>query len=142
MFSATGCSINNKVRLLEVPDVRQNASYTCGVSCAQAILNYYGIDEKEAHLAEMFGSTETDGTSPSQLKSGFESYGLVATVKEGSTFDDLKTNINNKIPTMVAIQAWLDTYPPPDWDKVWEYGHWIIVIGMDEKKSTLKILFY
>ena len=35
---------------------------------------------------------------------------------------------------MVAIQAWLETDPPPDWSKNWEDGHWVIVIGMDDEK--------
>jgi uncharacterized protein len=138
IFSSTGCSLNNKLRLLEIPDIRQCTSYTCGVSCAQAILNYYDIEERENILSEKFGSTEKDGTSPSQIKAGLESYGLVVTIKEDSTLGDLKKNINNKIPTMVAIQAWLDTYPPSVWNNNWGNGHWVIVIGMDDKNIYLE----
>jgi predicted double-glycine peptidase len=118
---------------LHAVDVRQGASYTCGVASAQAILKYYGIEKREDQLAEQLGATEADGTSPSQIVAGFESYGSVATMKENTTLDDLRANIRNRIPTMVAIQAWLDTYPSPDWNTNWEDGHWVIVIGLDDK---------
>jgi len=119
--------------LLNVVDVRQETSYTCGVACAQAILNYYGIDQRQDRLAEQFGTTEEAGTSPQQIVAGLESYGLTATLKEQTTLEDLRINIQNQIPTMVAIQAWLETYPAPDWSKDWEDGHWVIVLGMDDQ---------
>jgi predicted double-glycine peptidase len=134
MLILSGCSQNYGPNMLNVVDIRQSTSYTCGVASAQAILNYYGIDEGEDQLAEEFGTTEANGTSPSQIIAGLESYGLTATLKENTTLDDLRANITNKIPTMVAIQAWLDTYPAPDWNTNWENGHWVIVIGLDDQK--------
>lgn len=119
--------------MLNVVYIRQCTSYTCGVACAQAILYYYGTDKREDQLAEQFGTTKDAGTSPSQIVAGLESYGLVVTMKENTTLDDLRTNIKNKIPTMVAIQAWLDKYPSPDWSTNWEDGHWVIVIGLDDQ---------
>ncbi len=119
--------------LLNVVDVRQATPYTCGVSSSQAILNYFGIDKREDELALQFGTTEANGTSPSQIITGLKSYGLIATPKENTTLEELKENIKNKIPTMVVIQAWADNYPPADWSKTWEDGHWVIIIGMDEQ---------
>jgi uncharacterized protein len=133
MINLMGCSQNIAYKMIDIVDVRQGTSYTCGISCAQAILNYYGIDKREDLLANQFGSTEESGTSPDQLVSGLNSYGLTVTIKENSSLDDLKANINSDIPTMVAIQAWLDTYPPSDWSSNWEDGHWVIVTGMDDR---------
>ncbi len=45
--------------MLNVVDIRQGTSYTCGVACAQVILNYYGFDKREDQLAEQLGTTET-----------------------------------------------------------------------------------
>jgi uncharacterized protein len=120
--------------MLKIADVRQATSYTCGVACALAILDYYGIDEREDRIASRFGATEKAGTSPSGLISGFASHGLTAVLKEQTTLDDLRRNLEQKIPTMVAVQAWLETYPPPDWSQYWDAGHWLIVIGMDEQR--------
>ena len=37
--------------LLEgVPDVRQSTSYSCGTAALQAVLHYYGIEEREDRL--------------------------------------------------------------------------------------------
>ena len=134
-MSSNGEDISNMLNLV---DVRQATPYTCGVASAQAILNYYGIDKRQDVLAEQFGTTEEKGTSPGQIIAGLESYGLVATLKENTTLDDLRTNLQQKIPTMVAIQAWLETYPAPDWSTNWEDGHWVIVIGLDDQKVYLE----
>jgi len=127
-----GAIENKSTALLPVVDIRQATEYTCGVSASQAILSYYGIDTREDVLAQKFGTTETSGTSPAQIVAGLESFGLTAIMKENTTLDDLRANIQQKIPTMVAIQAWLDQYPPLNWGAEWESGHWVIVIGMDD----------
>lgn len=134
ILTVSGCNQNDESAsdMLNIVDVRQATSYTCGVSASQAVLNYYGTDVREDQLAQRFGTTETSGTSPNQIVTGLESYGLVATMREDTTLDDLRWNIQQQIPTMVAIQAWLEKYPPQDWSMEWESGHWIIVIGMDD----------
>ena len=118
--------------ILNIVDVRQGTTYSCGTACVQAILNYYGIDKREDALIKQLGTTEDDGTSPEQIIAGLKSYGLTATMKEHSTLDDLRENLRNKIPTIVDIQAWLEDYPPRDWSTNWEDGHYVIVIGMDD----------
>jgi predicted double-glycine peptidase len=119
--------------LLDIVDVRQATPYTCGVASSLAILNYYGIEAREDSLAERFGSTEEAGTSPQQIADGLASYGLEAILKVNTSLEDLSANLRNGIPTMVAIQAWLDSYPAYDWTSNWEDGHWVIVIGMDNR---------
>jgi predicted double-glycine peptidase len=42
-----------KIELLNLPDVRQSKSYTCGPSSLQAVLMYYGIEKREDILAEL-----------------------------------------------------------------------------------------
>jgi uncharacterized protein len=39
---------------------------------------------------------------------------------------------------MVAIQAWLEKYPPSDWSQHWEDGHWVIVIGLGDRLIYLE----
>lgn len=85
-------------------------------------------------VAARLGTTAEAGTSPDQIMTGFESYGLVATMRERTTLEELRVNLERKIPTMVVIQAWLKTCPPADWSANWEDGHWVIVIGMDDER--------
>jgi predicted double-glycine peptidase len=42
-----------KIELLNLPDVRQSKTYTCGPSSLQAVLMYYGIEKREDILAEL-----------------------------------------------------------------------------------------
>ena len=114
----------------KIVDVRQATPYTCGVSCVQAILNYYGIDKSEGVLAKQLGATEEQGTSPQQIIKGFKHYGLVPIAKENTTLKDIRVNLEHNIPTMVAVQAWSKN-PVTDWQKNWEDGHWVIITGMD-----------
>jgi len=53
-----------KIELLNVPDVRQSTSYTCGPSLLQAILMYYGIEKREDILAQLSHSTPEKGSTP------------------------------------------------------------------------------
>jgi hypothetical protein len=131
LFGCTTTPTSTSPVLLDIADVRQATSYTCGVASSLAILNYYGIEAREDSLAESFGTTEEAGTSPQQIVAGFASYGLEAILKVNTSLEDLGANLRNGIPTMVAIQAWLDPYPAADWASNWEDGHWVIVIGMD-----------
>lgn len=134
LLAYSSCEADDKAApsVLNVVDIRQATPYTCGVSSSQVILNYFGIDKREDQLAGQFGTTEENGTSPSQIIAGLKSYGLTASLKENTTLEELKENIKNKIPTMVAIQAWSDN-PPTDRNNEWEDGHWVIVIGMDDQ---------
>lgn len=134
MLFLFGCATAPAPRtLLDIADVRQATPYTCGVASSLAILNYYGIEAREDSLAELFGTTEESGTSPQQIVAGFASFGLEAILKVDTSLEDLSANLRDGIPTMVAIQAWLDPFPAVDWSANWEDGHWVIVIGMDDR---------
>lgn len=116
----------------KIVDVRQATPYTCGVSCVQAILNYYGLDKREGEVAKQLRTTRNQGTSPQQIVRGFKHYGLDTVAKQNTTLKDLKTNLKHNIPTIVAIQAWSKN-PSPDWQKDWEDGHWVVITGMDDE---------
>lgn len=113
-------------------DVRQATPYTCGVSCVQAILNYYGIHKREDELAKQLHATRDQGTSTVQIVRVFRQYGLRAIVQRNNSLKKLKANLMHNIPTMVAIQAWPDN-PVKNWQSDWEDGHWVVVIAMNNQ---------
>jgi len=126
-----GCS--HSISYLNLNDVQQETSYSCGASAARSILLYYGIVRSEKQIVEEFGTNESSGTSPEQLIMGFNKYGLEAIAKKNATLNDINKNLDEKYPTLVAVQAWLENYPPKNWENNWEDGHWLIVIGMDNQ---------
>lgn len=131
IISLQGCS--GSTLILPLTDVQQETSYTCGASAAKSILLYYGIECTEEQIAKEFGTTESSGTSPEQLVIGFKKHGLEALIKENATLEDIYYNLGNNFPTLVAVQAWLENYPPKHWETTWEDGHWLIVLGMDDQ---------
>lgn len=117
-----------------VPDVRQSTDYSCGASALQAVLQYYGLEEREDDLMEECRTTEAMGTQPAQIMKAAEARGLTATLREGLDLKALEAALWEKVPVICAIQAWADVDTPGfSWAKTWEDGHYVIVIGLDAK---------
>lgn len=117
-----------------VPDVRQSTPYSCGASALQAVLHYYGIESREDSLMRECRTTEKDGTRPEDILRVAQKHGLRAVMKEGLSLNDLEIALWEKIPVIAAIQAWTaETGPKFSWAKAWENGHYVIVLGMDDK---------
>ncbi|AKB54749.1 hypothetical protein MSBRM_1751 [Methanosarcina barkeri MS] len=126
---------NNTTMLLQVPDVRQSTNYSCGASCFQAVVSYWGgTDMGEGQFIELvnttLGETERKGTTPSGIVEGAEKMGFRAEIRENLTLDDLRDSINKGIPVIVRLQAWKDE------NQTWEMNassHYMVVIGIDSK---------
>jgi predicted double-glycine peptidase len=120
--------------LLGVPDVRQSTVYSCGASALQAVLQYYGLEEREDTLIKECKTTAAMGTQPAQIMKAAKARGLTATLKEGLDLNALEAAVWEKIPVICAIQAWSDSKTPGfSWAKDWEDGHYVIIIGLDAK---------
>ncbi|MDD1723749.1 MAG: C39 family peptidase [Methanospirillum sp.] len=135
------------VLLLTVPDVRQGTEYTCGASALQAVLNYWGIDMREDELVELLNTTEESGTPPENIQSVAASLGLTASVEENLTPEQLEESIDANIPVIIAAQAWNGEYAddgtwisvtPESWNDTWEDGHYMVVIGIDDRNVYLE----
>lgn len=119
--------------LLNVPDVRQSTSYTCGASALQAVLAYWGQEIREDRLAEKLGSDPSKGTSPQAIVNCAREAGLEAKLREGLSLADLEKLVGQGIPVIVAGQAWREEGVEGDWNDEWECGHYMIVIGLDQQ---------
>jgi predicted double-glycine peptidase len=120
--------------LATVPDVRQSQSYSCGASSLQAVLHYWGIDAREGVLIGELGTSEEAGTSPDALVRVAQSYGLSAGLRTNLTLDDLAQANSERVPVIVACQAWRDESEASlPWESVWESGHYMVVIGIDDE---------
>lgn len=126
---------NDTTMLLQVPDVRQSTNYSCGASCFQAVVRYWGgKDMGEGQLIELLNTTlgETDrkGTTPSCIVREAEKIGFRAEIRENLTLNDLRNSIKKGIPVIVRVQAWKDE------NQSWEMNknsHYMVVIGIDSK---------
>jgi len=116
--------------MLEFPDLRQDYDFTCGASCLQSVLMYYGFDAVESELVKQLGTTEDWGTEHTDIIRVAQNYDLV--VESGEMdFEKIKNYINQKIPVILDIQAWSEK-ENIDYSNDWEDGHYIVAIGYDD----------
>ena len=125
------CSIPPDATL--VPLMRQATSHTCGVASLQSILYYWRVyDGREDTLAARVGATPEDGTSIDNLVKGAHTFGLEAFSKEGLSLDNLRAAQREGYTLVLNVQAWTDVQPPVDWRTVWEDGHYVVLVGIDD----------
>ena len=120
-----------------IPDVRQQRTYTCGVSALRAILAHFGIRQNENDLVKELDITSKKGTSPDTIVRGAQKYGLQAGIKENMSYENLKTFVAKNIPIIVAIQDWPDS-PQKNLKNDWTDGHYVIVLDANEKTITVE----
>jgi predicted double-glycine peptidase len=121
-----------KTILFSVPDVRQSTNYSCGATAFQAVLNYWGGEDlREGVLLDKLNATLQRGTSPDDIVRVARDMGFEAELREDLTLEDLEASINAAVPVIVMAQAWRDE--ETSWADDWEDGHYMVVIGLDEK---------
>jgi predicted double-glycine peptidase len=119
--------------LLEgVPDVRQSTGFSCGTAALQAVLHYYGVEEREDRLMKELQTSPEEGTHPAEILRVARAHGLRAEMREGLGIEDLKSALDRGTPIIAAIQAWKSgDGSTPSWAKNWEDGHYVVVLGLD-----------
>jgi len=115
-----------------VPDVRQSTGYTCGASALQAVLAYWGTEEREDRLAARLHSTPEAGTHPLDIVRVARDFGLTADLREGLELADLETALAAGTTVIVDLQAWRDRTDLP-WTETWDDGHYMVLLGMDDE---------
>jgi len=113
-----------------VPDVRQSTGYTCGAAALQAILAYWGTEEREDRLAARLHSTPEAGTHPLEIIRVAREFGLTPDLREGLDLADLERALADGTTVIVDLQAWRDRIDLP-WTETWDDGHYMVLLGMD-----------
>lgn len=62
--------------LLDLPDVRQQSDYDCGIAAALCVLRYLGADRLRRDVEATLGATRLDGTDPRAMEAMFRREGL------------------------------------------------------------------
>jgi hypothetical protein len=113
-----------------VPDVRQSTDYTCGAAALQAVLAYWGTDEREDRLTTRLRSTPEAGTHPLDIVRVAREFGLTADLREGLELADLEAALASRTTAIVDLQAWRDRADLP-WAETWDDGHYMVLLGLD-----------
>lgn len=123
-------------KLIEFPEFRQAFTYDCGASAVQAILAFFGIDEREEVLMDELHVDEGRGTNIKFIKSVLENdYNITAKELSHLTIDSLKKLIDKDYPVLMLVQAWPDEKKTSkkEWEEEWEEGHYVIAVGYTDK---------
>ena len=125
--------------LFSMPDTRQSTEYSCGAAAMQAVLGYWGRDIGEEDVREMLNTNEESGTYPDDIIRVARALGLQAEYKENMSMNDLENYVAEGIPVIVDCQAWRSVSQYNEsWTDTWYNGHWMVVIGIDDKNVTLE----
>lgn len=101
----------------------------CGPASLKMVLAYYGLEHTEEELAKLANTDPDLGTTDEGIKKAAESLGFVAEIKNNSTFEDIQTWLNKKVPVIVNwfTRGRID-YPESDVPD----GHLSVVVGLDD----------
>jgi predicted double-glycine peptidase len=117
--------------LLPVPLIRQVTTYDCGVAAFQGVLAYYGIDCREAVLAQRLRANETSGVVTEDMVRVAAEYGLRGEARQ-MTLAEVQQYIDQGFPVILLIQAWPDD-PQRDLAASWDDGHFVTAVGYDSQ---------
>src|SRR6185295_4379315 len=71
-----GCTPSAPRPMLQVPDVVQSNSWSCGVAVVQAVLQAHGIAGSQDDYARALGTTREGGTHPARIVALLRKHGL------------------------------------------------------------------
>jgi predicted double-glycine peptidase len=114
------------------PIKRQPYSYSCGASCLETILTFFGYDVSEEEIMKIAGTTKKDGTLIKGIVKVAKKFKLKYKMRENMVIDDIKACVDKNTPCMLAIQAYRDN-SKIRWEDDWQDGHWVVPIGYDSR---------
>jgi len=104
------------------PNVQQALDYTCGAAAATALLRFYGVEANELEAARAMRTDPKSGTAPEAMANWLQAKGVKIAWGEHGSLDLLKRNLQRGRPTLVLWTDW--------------GGHWVAVIGYDDKGTS------
>lgn len=123
---------DKQVKSAEVPHVRQEEPYYCGVAVVKSLVDN-GEDQDE--LAKDLHTTESGGTDPHNILKTLKDKGISASLTKGMTIEELKRNLDNGTPVVLMIQDYGDK---DDYSDDWKDGHYVIAKSYEGDTLTLE----
>lgn len=102
----------------------------CGPASLKMVLAYHGIERTEAELAKLCGTDPYLGTSGEDIKRAAESLGLNVEIKNNSTFKDIQSWLDKKVPVIVN---WFTRGRTDYSEEEVPDGHLSVVVGLDDE---------
>lgn len=114
--------------LLEVPNIKQPDSFSCGAASAMSVGGFFGVGPSSLdEWKELLGTDPNNGTPPAAIVRVLRSLGLDVQTRRNMTLDDLGDCWREGWPVICPIQDYSPDAGPTDY----EDGHYVIVVGVD-----------
>jgi ABC-type bacteriocin/lantibiotic exporter with double-glycine peptidase domain len=125
-FAQAGDSCSSHYRKAALPPlVLQQTEYTCGAACVVSLVKQLkGKALAENHVAALFGTNRSIGTTPEKMVAGLGKLGFRAAEKEDLGLAALRRNFRRKRGQILLVQSG-DT------------AHWVVLAGYKDGKITL-----
>ncbi len=107
----------------------------CGPASLKMVLDYYGVEKSEEDLAALCKTTDELGTDDIGIQQAAQSLGFIAEIKNNSTFEDIQTWLNKKVPVIVN---WITTGRKDYSESEVADGHYSVVVGLDDELIYLQ----
>jgi HK97 family phage portal protein len=112
---------------LEVPDIRQPDTYSCGAACAMSVGKFFGVGPADLEdWKKALDTTEENSTRPFAIVKYLSELGLVVTAAGGLSMEDLAGFWRAGHPVICPVQE----YGIPSKQASFDYGHYVVVIGV------------
>ncbi len=123
-------------KFAELPKVRQETPYYCGVAVVQAVLKMYGQDFEQDELANKLGTTEKDGTPPLNMVKLLNKLDVKAELKE-RIGESLKSILDDGNTVILDIQDYGNP-EEKDYSHDWDNGHYVIATSHEGDNIVLE----
>ncbi|MFO0578511.1 MAG: cysteine peptidase family C39 domain-containing protein [Polyangia bacterium] len=121
-----------------IPIVAQQTDYSCGPAALASILRHHRVWKgRERELYTLLRTHPEHGTLPEDLAAGARRFGLQAAVERNMTLERLRALLGERKLVILDVQAWPDDGRPLAWSERWDDGHYVVLIGMDERFGFL-----
>jgi predicted double-glycine peptidase len=113
-------------KLLDLPDIRQEDTYSCGAAAAMSVGRYYGVGPQTlGEWKEALGTSKENSTSPQEIVRYLSKLGLRVSLSGELTLQHLRTAWAAGCPVICPIQEYAGAP-----EAAFEYGHYVVVIGV------------
>ena len=102
----------------------------CGPASLKIVFDYYGIEKSEAEIAKMCNVNVNLGTDDKTIKRVAEELRFKVEIKNNSTFEDIQSWLNKKVPVIVN---WFTRGRADYKESEVADGHYSVVAGLDEE---------
>ncbi|OFZ80284.1 MAG: hypothetical protein A2583_11545 [Bdellovibrionales bacterium RIFOXYD1_FULL_53_11] len=117
---------------LPVPITPQATNYSCGPAALLAVTVYWKVYEgPESDMYKPMNTTPKDGTKPEKISEFAQKLGLKSQIFRNMKIEDLRAALGKKYTVILNIQAWPNANPHPPWEDLWDDGHYVVLIAID-----------